>query len=63
MTDVCAGQSCRTQTVNIDLGNLNKVISFKDPAALDALDIYAELTDNEDLAVAVIQRMGMLGRH
>lgn len=33
------------------------VLSFKDPAAIEALYTFADLTDDDDLAVAIVKRL------
>ena len=33
------------------------VLSCRDPAAMEALHAFADLTDDDDLAVAIVQRL------
>lgn len=33
------------------------VLSFRDPAAIEALHAFADLTDDDDLAVAIVKRL------
>ena len=33
------------------------VLSFRDPAAIEALHAFAELTEDDDLAVALVKRL------
>jgi hypothetical protein len=33
------------------------VLSFRDPAAMAALHAFADLTDDDDLAVAIVKRL------
>lgn len=33
------------------------VLSFRDPAAIEALHAFADLTEDDDLAVAIVQRL------
>ena len=33
------------------------VLSFRDPAAMEALHAFAELTEDDDLAVAIVKRL------
>ena len=33
------------------------VLSFRDPAAMEALHAFADLSDDDDLAVAIVKRL------
>ena len=33
------------------------VLSFRDPAAIEALHAFAEMTEDDDLAVAIVKRL------
>jgi len=33
------------------------VLSFRDPAAIETLIAFADLTDDDDLAVAIVKRL------
>ncbi len=33
------------------------VLSFKDPAAMEALYVFADMTDDDELAVAILKRL------
>lgn len=33
------------------------MLSLRDPGAIEALHVFADLTDDDDLAVAIVQRL------
>ena len=40
-----------------DIGPDEIVLSFRNPAAIEALHAFADLTEDDDLAVAIVKRM------
>jgi hypothetical protein len=38
------------------------VLSFKDPAAMEALYTFADLTEDDDLAVAIVKRLDAIAK-